>query len=383
MSAKTYTRFSTSQRIEHLLLLLSFTILAVTGLPQKYVDAGWAQAMIRMMGGIELTRQIHHFAAIVLMLESVYHLVSVGYRLIVKRVRLTMLPGLKDAQDALSHLLYNIGIKKQEPQGGRYTYGEKAEYWAVVWGTFVMIVTGFMMWNPIATTNLFPGQFIPAAKAAHGGEAVLAVLAIILWHFYNVHLKHLNTSIFTGKISEHEMTEEHPLELADMKAGVAETPVEPVKLKKRQQVYYPVAGVMAAVLLFGLFQFVTFEKTAIDTVERGELTEAFNPLTPTAFPTLRPTATSLPIQAVWERNVGLLLQIKCGDCHGGDHPTAGLDLTTFNTITQGGESGPVFISGDPDNSLLVIKQLNRHPGKLTPDELQVVKDWIAAGAPRR
>jgi hypothetical protein len=86
---------------------------------------------------------------------------------------------------------------------------------------------------------------------------------------------------------------------------------------------------------------------------------------------------------VWERNVGLLLQIKCGDCHGGDHPTAGLDLTTYNTITQGGESGPVFISGDPDNSLIVIKQLNRHPGKLTPGELQVVKDWIAAGAPRR
>ena len=89
----------------------------------------------------------------------------------------------------------------------------------MVWGTFIMIITGFMMWNPIATTNYLPGQFIPAAKVAHGGEAVLAALAIILWHFYHVHLRHFNKSMFIGKMTRHEMEEEHPAELALIEAG--------------------------------------------------------------------------------------------------------------------------------------------------------------------
>ncbi len=87
-----------------------------------------------------------------------------------------------------------------------------------------MIITGFMMWNPIATARFLPGDFIPAAKAAHGGEALLAVLAIIVWHMYGVHIKHFNKSMFTGKISEEEMLDEHPLELADIKAGIANRP---------------------------------------------------------------------------------------------------------------------------------------------------------------
>ncbi|MCS7039976.1 MAG: hypothetical protein NZP34_10260, partial [Caldilineales bacterium] len=74
------------------------------------------------------------------------------------------------------------------------------EYWAVIWGTAVMIITGFMLWNPITTTKFLPGSWIPAAKAAHGGEALLAFLAIIVWHVYNVHIKTFNRSMFTGKL---------------------------------------------------------------------------------------------------------------------------------------------------------------------------------------
>jgi cytochrome b subunit of formate dehydrogenase len=383
MSTSSYERFSIFQRIEHLLLLTSFTILAVTGLPQKFVEADWAKTMILTMGGIDTVRQIHHFAAIVMMLESVYHLVSVGYRVFVRRVHLTMLPGLQDAKDALQHLLYNIGLRKEEPQGHRYTYMEKAEYWALLWGTVIMIITGFMMWNPIATASVLPGQFIPAAKAAHGGEALLAVAAIILWHFYSVHLKHLNKSMFTGQMSEHEMLAEHPLELADLKAGKGLPATDPVQLKKRQQIYYPIAGVVAAVLLFGVYGFISFEQTAITTLNRLTQTAGYNPLTPTPIPTLRPTPTSIPLEPVWERNVGLLLQIKCGECHGAESQTAGLDLTTYLTIMQGSQNGPVVIPGDPDNSLIMLKQLKAHPGKLTGYELEIVKEWIKAGAPRR
>ncbi len=73
----------------------------------------------------------------------------------------------------------------------RYTWEEKVEYWSLLWGTIVMIVTGFMLWNPIATARFLPGEFIPAAQVVHGGEALLAILAVLVWHFYSVHLRQL------------------------------------------------------------------------------------------------------------------------------------------------------------------------------------------------
>jgi cytochrome b subunit of formate dehydrogenase len=377
-----YQRFDVSQRIEHALMLTSFSVLAVTGLPQKFVAADWARLMIQYMGGIEVTRQIHHFAAIVLMIDSVYHVVSAAYRLYVRRAPLSMLPSLRDAQDALQHLLYNVGLRKDEPQGGRFTYMEKAEYWALIWGTLVMIITGFMMWNPIATASFLPGQVIPAAKAAHGGEAILAVAAVILWHFYSVHLRHLNLSMFTGRLSEHEMADEHPLELADLKAGKSAPAMAPAVLAQRRRMFYPVAGVLSAAVLFGIYGFVSFEQTA-QPIDRAIKATAYNPLTPTPLPTPRPTPSSIPLQPIWDRNIGLVLQTKCGECHSADSLTAGLDLTTYISIMQGGRDGPVIIPGNPDGSLLVQKQEKNHPGRLTGFELQMVKDWIKAGAPRK
>ena len=199
-----YVRFQLAQRIAHILLLTSFTLLGLTGLVQKYAQSDFSQAIIRFLGGIESTRQVHHVAAVVLMLLTIYHGVDIGYKIFVRRVRLTMLPGIKDAKDAWQAFMYNLGLAKSRPQMGRYTFEEKMEYWSLVWGTVVMAVTGFMMWNPIATAKLMPGEWIPAAKAAHGGEAILAVLAIILWHFYNVHIKTFNKSMFTGHLNEHQ-----------------------------------------------------------------------------------------------------------------------------------------------------------------------------------
>lgn len=270
-----YPRFDTGQRIEHGLLILSFTILSITGLPQKYPDTGWGEGMIWLMGGIELTRLIHHTAAIVLILGSIYHLASMGYRLVVNRVQMSMLPGWKDVVDAVQSLGYNFGLVKEPPKMGRYTYGEKVEYWAVVWGTVIMILTGFVLWNPIATTRLLPGEWIPAAKAAHGGEALLAVLSIVTWHMYNVHVKHFNKSMFSGWLSRHEMEEEHPLELAAIESSPAKT-VEPAVLRRRQRLYLPVAVLFSLVLLVSVYFFVTFEATAITTVPR-QTVEIFAP----------------------------------------------------------------------------------------------------------
>jgi hypothetical protein len=198
-------------------------------------------------------------------------------------VRLTMLPGWQDVRDALQALAYNLHLNNQAPAMHRYTYGEKIEYWAVVWGTVVMALTGFMLWNPIATTQWLPGEFIPAAKAAHGGEAILAVLSILVWHLYNVLVRTRNTSMFTGKISQHEMEHEHPLELAEQQAGVADVPLPAAVVRQRRRVFFPVAAVILLVFVVALVYFVTFEQTAITTVPQQDI-EIFVPVTPTAEP---------------------------------------------------------------------------------------------------
>ena len=166
---------------------------------------------------------------------------------------------------------------------GRYTFGEKVEYWAVIWGTVIMAITGFMLWNPIATTSFLPGEFIPAAKAAHGGEALLAVLSILTWHFYNVHLKHFNKSMFTGEISRHEMVEEHPQELAQIEAGRTSLAPDAAAQRRRMRVFVPFAVALSLALLLGLYLFVAYEQTAIPTIPTENI-EAFVPAAPNTIP---------------------------------------------------------------------------------------------------
>ncbi|MBI4771430.1 MAG: cytochrome b/b6 domain-containing protein [Chloroflexi bacterium] len=338
-----YTRFSLSQRLEHWVMVFSFITLAVTGMPQKYAAQPWATSMIAGMGGIEAV--------------------------------------VRDISNAAAAFAYNLGLRKLPPQQGRYTFEEKAEYWSLVWGTGVMIITGFMLWNPIATASRLPGQIIPASRAAHGGEALLAVLAIIVWHIYEVHLRRFNKSMFTGRLSEEEMIHEHPLELADLKAGEASRPVDPGALARRRRVFLPAYSLLAAALLVGIYYFVTFEQTAITTLPPAERVVVYSPQTPTPGPVPPPTPTPAPMQSVaWEGGVGKLLSDKCGTCHG---PTAlgGLTLAEYAGALKGGKSGPAVVPGDAQASTLAIKQsAGGHPGQLTPEELTLVVEWIRAGA---
>jgi formate dehydrogenase gamma subunit len=377
-----YLRFTLSDRTEHWVQVASFTILAITGLVQKYASASLSEGLITLMGGIESVRLIHRYAAIVLMVATVYHIGGLGYRLFVTRVRPSIVPTLRDVQAAWLAVRYNLGLTTQKPQQGRFTFEEKAEYWALVWGTVVMIITGFMMWNPIATARFLPGDFIPAAKAAHGGEALLAVLAIIVWHIYGVHIKHFNRSMFTGYISEKEMLEEHPLELADIKAGVATRPVDPELVDRRQRLFIPVYGVLAAVLLFGIYAFVTFEETAITTLPPAEQVVVFSPLMPTPLPTPLPTQPPPEVAgASWDAGLAAVMDQKCGVCHTGPAGLGGLDLSTYSGLESGGNSGSAILPGDSASSLLVIIQARGdHPGQFSGEELALVREWIDAGA---
>ena len=298
-SVTSYVRFNALRRIEHLFMILAFTVLAITGLPQKFAGTDWAETMMIWMGNIETVRIIHHAAAIVLVLVSILEVLIVGYKLFVERARWSIFPRVQDAFDAFNQFLYNVGLRKQAPKYDRYSWGEKFEYWALIWGTAIMALTGFILWNPILATRVLPGEFIPVAKAAHGGEAILAVLAVIVWHFYNVHVKTLNPSMFTGKLSAHEMAEEHPLELERLKAEKKSQPAR--EITKRKRIFFPLAA-GATVVMLGIAYFLTTgETTALTTVTPRVTEQAFVPrtFTPTATRvttlTLTPEPTTTPV----------------------------------------------------------------------------------------
>lgn len=280
-----YPRFRLGARIEHFILMTTFTVLAITGLPQMFsLESPIARTMIELMGGIQTVRIIHRWAAFFLVVGSVYHVFTSAYRLYVKHERPRVMFEKKDLFDLINYLRYNFGLIDEHPKMKKFNFGEKFEYWAVVWGTVVMTITGFMLWNPIATTAVLPGQIIPVALAAHGGEALLAVLSIIIWHMYNVHIKHFNPSIFTGKLPRHQMEEEHALELARLEAGGdpwrrLDRPV----LERRRRIFYGVSIVVGSVILAVLVWAFTFEETAITTIPQATR-EIFAPLQGTPTP---------------------------------------------------------------------------------------------------
>jgi len=396
-----YLRFPVSYRIEHWVLTVSFFLLALTGIVQKYPDLGFMSWLIGIMGGIETTRLIHHLAAIVLMFLTVYHIGVVGYRMFVLRKRLTMLPGKQDLTNAIDLLKHNLGRSKKRAQQGRYTFEEKLEYWAVVWGTVIMGITGFMLWNPIVTTRILPGDIVPAAKAAHGNEALLAVLAIVIWHLWHVHVRHWNMSMFKGTLTAEEMEDEHPAELAVIKADRIDRAPAPELVAKRRRVYLPVFGVLAAVMLFGIWFFVGSETTAVTTLPPAEEVSIVVRLTPTPLPTALPTNTPAPTatpaaaatpgavttpQAVaalsWNTDISPLMNKFCTACHSSSTKMGGLDLSSYEAALKGGVSGPAIVPGEIQTSLLISRQASgQHPGQLSASDLAAVQHWIELGAP--
>ena len=381
-----YVRFTIDQRLEHVLLLVSFSLLGLTGLVQKYSQASVSQWLIAVMGGIEIVRIIHRVNAILMVAESVYHVIVLGYKLFVVRVATTMAPGLPDLAHVIQDVLCYLGLRRHTARYGRYNYAEKAEYWAMIWGTLVMAATGFILWNPIAVARLVPGEFIPAAKAAHGGEALLAVLAILLWHFYHVHLKHFNKAMFTGRLSHEEMQHEHPGELAHLEAPHTHPPaVAPEVRRRRQAIYWPIATVVAVAMAVGIYLLSTYESTAIATIPPGETSNIYVPYTPTPspVPTITPTPGPVDATLTWDTGIGQIFADRCGTCHG-PGKAGGLGVQTYADTLLGGAKGPGIVIGNPDTSVVVqVQNAGGHPGMFSADELANIVAWIKVGAPEK
>ena len=214
-------RFTLSQRIEHQLLIVSFTVLAITGVPQRYASTPLGGGLLRLMGGIDLARQIHHLFALIFVMEAIYHVGSYLYNLAVYKRIGGIWPAWSDVTHLSQMLGLNLGLSKKHPKFGRYTFEEKVEYWALVWGSVLMILTGIIQWFPTLFTRWLPGVSIPFARTLHSWEAILAVLSILTWHMYHAVIKHFNKSIFTGYLTEKEMREEHPGELEYLERAAA------------------------------------------------------------------------------------------------------------------------------------------------------------------
>ncbi|MBI3158514.1 MAG: cytochrome b/b6 domain-containing protein [Chloroflexi bacterium] len=385
---QSYLRFSQTRRIEHWTLVGSFAVLTATGIPQKFSQFRVSEWLLWLMGGLEVARILHRVAAVVLVLLTIYHFGTLIYYWYVERGSPHILPELSDARNAWEQVRFNLGISKEKPRQGLFTFEEKFEYWALIWGTFVMVLTGFFLWNPITATQFLSGEWIPAAKAAHGGEALLAVLSIILWHFYHVLIKHQNKSMFTGYLSAHEMAEEHPLALEnqDYVAPTIETTDEEYLARRRKFAYG--YGGAAFLLVLGVVWFVSVEQTAVaqpSVIPDLGRASGFTPLTPTPFPTLAAARFDAEkIGTTWENGIGDMFAASCGLCHQGQGSPGNLDLLTYSGALAGGDSGLAVVPNASGISLAVIwPQRQEHPGRLSPDQLNALRDWIEAGAPER
>ncbi|MCG2786029.1 MAG: cytochrome b/b6 domain-containing protein [Anaerolineae bacterium] len=209
---KAYPRFNLGQRWEHLLLILSFTVLLLTGLPQKYRDFSWSQDLLSSPERLELIQQIHHIAAIVMTIEVLYHLGRAIYLITRRKLSGDIFPVWQDVLDAGQMLRYLLFMRKDKPKFGRYNFEQKVTYWVIFFGILIMVISGFIIWFPEFFTKFLPGGVIPAAKLAHSTEAVVAAIFILIWHIYHVHFERLNLSIFTGRLTEREMREFHEKE---------------------------------------------------------------------------------------------------------------------------------------------------------------------------
>ncbi len=224
---KQFVRLTKSQRIQHIILVISTTLLIITGFMLQadrwFISIfGSASETIFWLRGI-----IHRIAGVSVTIVCVYHLIYVTVTKDGRSWVIDMVPKPKDVVDAVQNMMYMVGFKKERPRMDRFIYIEKLEYWSVYFGMFIVIITGSMMWSEY----LWPKFYMDVAGAFHLGEATLAALAIIIGHIfsvhYNPHVYPMNRAFLDGMIDEDLMKEEHQLwyeremkKIEDSQAGV-------------------------------------------------------------------------------------------------------------------------------------------------------------------
>jgi cytochrome b subunit of formate dehydrogenase len=203
------------ERIQHAVLAVSFLTLVWTGFALKYPDQWWARPLLLLEGAHSMRSLIHRVAAAVFIGISVTHLISLIASRKLRDHWKEMLPNTNDPREALSGFAYNLGLGDQPPVRSPHSYIEKAEYWAVVWGAVVMISSGSLLWANNLAMKLLPKAWLDISTSVHFYEALLATLAIVVWHFYSIifdpDVYPLNTAFLTGKtVKQPASLTDHP-----------------------------------------------------------------------------------------------------------------------------------------------------------------------------
>jgi cytochrome b subunit of formate dehydrogenase len=206
-------RMTANQRWQHLTLLSSFIVLVITGFALKF-PYSWLAELLGM--GEHLRSIVHRVAGVVLISAGIYHLFYLAVTREGRKLIWDLAPRPKDAFDVWATMRYYLGLGGQKPRFGRFTYGEKAEYWALVWGTALMGLTGIMLWAKVFVGNLLARWWVDVATTVHYYEAILATLAIVVWHFYQVFFDPdvypMNWAWWDGSMPVEHYREEHGLD---------------------------------------------------------------------------------------------------------------------------------------------------------------------------
>ncbi len=236
--SRIYRRFDISQRIQHICLALSFTILVITGMPLRYAEVEWSHYLHFLFGGFDGARIAHRAAAVLLVTTWIWH----GFYLIYLWKKAgwsfkswTMWPARKDFSDIFETIKFGLGLQSRMPKFAKFNFKEKFDYFAVYWGMPIMVFSGFVLWFPVFLGNKLPELALSVAYIAHSDEALLAMLAIMIWHLYNTHFNPdhfpMNPVWYTGVLTQEQMEEEHSLEKERIDASNSSEAITKTKQK--------------------------------------------------------------------------------------------------------------------------------------------------------
>ncbi len=252
-----FRRFTSVERVLHAGLMLTFVGCALSGLPLIFAERPWAATLAGLLGGFQGAGLIHRICAAIMVIVFASHVATLLYRAITTGRLLKILwgpdslvPQPQDAIDLYRNFLWFIG-RGPRPTFDRWTYWEKFDYWAVFWGMLIIGGSGFLLWFPVFFSKLLPGWMFNIAALVHGEEALLAVGFIFTFHFFNGHLRPekfpMDTVIFTGRISEHELKAERGFEYARMeREGRLEAAMAPPPTDESQWFGWIVGGTALA-----------------------------------------------------------------------------------------------------------------------------------------
>jgi formate dehydrogenase gamma subunit len=210
----TIERIHLNGRIQHGIMAACFILLVITGFALKFPDAQWVHSLF--LGNAAVRGITHRVAAVIFIGLAFYHLCFLLFTKLGRRELRAWIPRLQDMRDLPQMISYNLGLADEHPRFDRFSYIEKMEYWALVWGTIIMAISGIALWAKTSVLHFIPKWGLDVFEVIHYYEAWLATLAIIVWHLYMVLMRPGSYSSswmwLTGKITQEEMIEEHPLE---------------------------------------------------------------------------------------------------------------------------------------------------------------------------